>query len=128
MRLEFDFWIHLWIVRIIEIVAINYLFSWFEKFRQHADSEVSFGVLEVLALVLNDMVWNFRGTQFRTVRHTLVLTSADPDFAKIGILKLITGNVGRLWKTFDEIRLAVGANGKTWAVFGFAFRAEHNGR
>jgi hypothetical protein len=78
--------------------------------------------------MLNDVIWNFSRTKFRAVRYALLLTSADPDFAKIRILKLIGGNVGRLRKTFDEIRLAVGAKSKTRTVFGFAFRAEHNGR
>jgi hypothetical protein len=128
LPLEFDGGIHFGIVRIIEIVAINYHFSWLEKFRQHANSEVSFGVLKIEAFVLNDMIWNFRGTQFGTVSYTLLLTSANPDFAKIGILNLIAGSATLLSKTFDEIRLAVGANGKTRAVFGFAFRAKHNGR
>jgi hypothetical protein len=128
LSLELDFGIGFGIVRIIESLAVDYLFGFVEEFRQNADSEVSFGILEIRALMLNDMIWNFSRTKLRTVRYALFLTSADPDLAKIRILKLIGGNVGRLRKSFDEIRLAVGTKSKTSAVFGFTFGAEHNGR
>ena len=128
LSLELDFGIGFGIVRIIESLAVDYLFGFVEEFRQNADSEVSFGILEIRALMLNDMIWNFSRTKLRTVRYALFLTSADPDLAKIRILKFIGGNVGRLRKSFDEIRLAVGTKNKTRAVFGFTFGAEHNGR
>jgi hypothetical protein len=78
--------------------------------------------------MLNDVIRNFSRTKLCTVSYALLLTLADPDFAKIRILKLIAGNVGRFWKIFDQIHVAVGAGLETGTIFGLASRAEHSGR